>query len=145
MTMDNPKKDMTAHEDMTAHVPPSPKQMTIFDELSMDSESAHVLGIVRHHSGKGNAIQVRAIADLTGIAPRVVRDIVKTLIEHHHIRIGSSLGHPSGYYMIETDEEAAQNEKTLRKLGISILVHAAVLKKLTIAEYLRGIQGEMAI
>lgn len=120
-------------------------QLDIFDALSMDSDSQHVLHLIRGRVGRKNAMSVSTISERTAIPPRTVRDIVKNLIEHHMIRIGSALGQPSGYYMIQTQEEAEQNEKTLRKLGISILVRAAVLKKLTIREYMKQLQGGLEL
>ncbi len=123
----------------------SEKQLNIFDSLSMDSESQHVLSLIRVRNGRSEAISVASLTERTGIPPRTVRDIVKGLIEKHHIRIGSSLGNPPGYYMIATNEEAEQNERTLRRLGISILTRAAVLRKLTIEEYMKQLQGELRI
>jgi len=120
-------------------------QLNIFDELSMDSESQQVLGLIRGRVGRSTAISVSAIAGLTSIPARTVRDIVKGLIEKHHIRIGSSLGNPPGYYMIETKEEADQNERTLRRLGLSILTRAAVLRRITVKEYMKELQTEMGI
>jgi DNA-binding MarR family transcriptional regulator len=116
------------------------EQLNLFDPLNLDSESAHVLGIIRRHEGRGNAIAVDQITEQTGIAPRQVRDIVKGLIERHRVRIGSALRPPAGYYIIKTAEEAEENEKTLRRLGISILARAAVLKGIGIEEYLKRIQ-----
>jgi predicted ArsR family transcriptional regulator len=118
-------------------------QLDIFDELTMDSESQQVLGLIRVRHGRQQAITVDSIAESAGIPSRTVRDIVKHLIENHHIMIGSSLGRPAGYFMIATKEEAEQNERTLRKLGISILVHAAVLKRLSVKEYIRRLQEEI--
>jgi len=113
--------------------------------LSMDTESQQVLRLIRGRVGRQNAISVGFISEATGIPPRTVRYIAKNLIEQHRIRIGSSLGNPPGYYIIETKEEAEQNEKTLRKLGISILVRAAALKKITVREYMRQLQGELPL
>ena len=121
------------------------KQLDIFDALSMDSESQHVLGLIRVRVGRSMALSVNTIAGLTSIPARTVRDIVKGLIEKHHVRIGSSLGNPPGYYMIENKEEADQNERTLRRLGLSILTRAAVLRRLTVQEYMREIQGELGL
>lgn len=121
------------------------KQLDIFDKLSLDSDSQYVLHLIQGRIGRQSAISVSDISELTAIPPRTVRDIVKKLIEHHRIRIGSALGSPSGYYMIQTKEEAEQNERTLRKLGISILVRAAALRKLTIREYLNKLQGELKL
>ena len=121
------------------------KQLDIFDELSMDTEEQQVLGLIRVRVGREQAIMVASIAEHTAIPPRTVRDIVKGLIEKHHIRIGSSLGNPAGYYMIETMEEAEQNERTLRRLGISILTRAAMLKRLTVKEYISRIQEELEL
>ena len=44
-----------------------------------------------------------------------------------------------------TEEEAEENERWLRKLGISVLVHAAVLKKLSIKEYMKELQEELEL
>jgi len=121
------------------------KQLDIFDALSMDTESMQVFGLIRVRIGRQSAISVGDISETTGIPPRTVRTIAKSLIERHSIRIGSSLGNPPGYYIIETQEEAEQNEKTLRKLGISILVRAATLKKITVKEYMRQLQGELPL
>jgi len=120
-------------------------QLDIFDKLALDSDSQFVLHLIQGRIGRQSAISVSDISELTSIPPRTVRDIVKNLIEHHLVRIGSALGSPSGYYIIRTKEEAEQNERTLRKLGISILVRAAVLRKLTIKEYLRHLQGELKL
>jgi len=120
-------------------------QTNMFDALSMDTDSKVVYSIIGCRFGKQGAVSVERIADMTGIPPRTVRDIVKHLIEHHQIRIGSSLGNPPGYYMIVTKEEAEQNEQTLRKLGISILTRAAVLKRLTIKEYMGRLQEELPL
>lgn len=124
---------------------PEQLQMNLFDTLSMDSDSAMVLRIIGRHQGRASAITVEIISELTGIAPRQVRDIVKHLIEHHHARIGSALTRPAGYYMIATDDEAAQNELTLRRLALSILTRAAVLKNLTVQEYMRRLQCELPL
>ena len=124
---------------------PRGKQLDIFDEMTMDSESQHVLGLIRRRNGRSEALSVATLSELTGISPRTVRDIVKVLIEKHHIRIGSSLGNPPGYYMIATKEEAEQNERTLRRLGLSILTRAAVLKKLEVRDYLKQFQGELPL
>ena len=121
------------------------EQLDIFDPLSMDSDMQHVLGLIRGRVGKASAISVAKLSSITSIPPRTVRSIVKDLIEEHYIRIGSSLGNPAGYYMIKTEEEAEQNERTLRRLGISILKRAAVLKKLTVKEYMKGLQEEMSL
>ena len=120
-------------------------QLDIFDLLSMSTDSQIVSNIIGCRYGKQRAVSVEQIADMTGIPSRTVRDIVKHLIEHHQLRIGSSLGNPPGYYMIVTREEAAQNEKTLRRLGISILTRAAVLKRLTIKEYMSQLQEELKL
>lgn len=121
------------------------RQLNLFDALSMDSESAMVLGIVRRHVGRDQAVSVEEISRRSGVAPRQVRDIVKGLIEKHRVRIGSALCAPAGYYMIATEEEAETNERTLRRLGISILVRAAVLRGIGIEEYLRKMQGNLGI
>jgi predicted transcriptional regulator of viral defense system len=121
------------------------EQLNMFDGLSMDSDSLMVLGIIKRHGGKERAVSVERISAETKVAPRQVREIVKGLIEKHRVRIGSSLRSPNGYYMIQTPEEAEENEKTLRRLGISILVRAAVLRGLEIEEYLRKVQREIGI
>lgn len=123
----------------------APRQMDLFDPLTMDSDELAVWGIIRGHIGHERAVSVEAISERSGVAPRQVRDIVKGLIERHRVRIGSSLVNPAGYYLIETDEEAERNERTLRRLGLSVLTRAAVLKRLTVAEYLRRVQMELGI
>lgn len=120
-------------------------QIDLFDALSLDTDSRQVLNLIMPRIGRARAISVSGIASYTGIPDRTVRDIVKHLIERHQVRIGSSLGNPPGYYMIATKEEAEQNEKTLRRLGISILTRAAVLKKLTVKEYMKRLQEELKL
>jgi len=120
-----------------------PNQLDLFDALNMDSDSWTVYGIIINRLGREQAVSVDAISEQTGIAGREVRDIVKRLIEQHHVRIGSALAKPSGYYMIQSDEEAEANERTLRRLGLSILVRASVLKRLTVAEYMKRLQTEL--
>jgi sugar-specific transcriptional regulator TrmB len=111
----------------------------------MDSDEIAVYGIIRGHTGLESAVSVGAISERSGVPPRQVRDIVKGLIERHRVRIGSSLSNPPGYYLIATDEEAERNERTLRRLGLSVLTRAAVLKRLTVAEYMKRLQVEIGI
>lgn len=123
----------------------APGQMDLFDALEMDSDEISVYGIIRRHSGRDHAVSVEEISRLSGVAPRQVRDIVKGLIERHRVRIGSALKKPAGYYMIETREEAEQNELTLRRLGLSVLSRAAAIRKLTVREYMRRLQTELEV
>ncbi len=123
----------------------APGQMDLFDALEMDSDEISVYGIIRRHAGRDHAVSVEEISRLSGVAPRQVRDIVKGLIERHRVRIGSALKKPAGYYMIETREEAEQNELTLRRLGLSVLSRAAAIRKLTVREYMRRLQTELEV
>ena len=119
--------------------------MDLFDALDMDSDELSVYGIIRVRAGRERAVSVEEISRLSGVAPRQVRDIVKGLIERHRVRIGSALKKPAGYYMIETREEAEQNELTLRRLGLSVLSRAAAIRKLTVREYVRQLQTELEV
>lgn len=119
------------------------KQLNMFDALTMDTPCQQVLTVVSRRIGRNQAISVEEVTLITGIPGRTVRNIVKHLIEHHMVRIGSALGRPSGYFMIANKEEAEANEKTLRHLALSTLRHAAVIKQLAIKDYLSQIQGEL--
>jgi hypothetical protein len=53
-----------------------PVQTDLFDMLSMDSDTHRVYRIINVRHGRDRAITVSEIAGMTGIHPRMVRDIV---------------------------------------------------------------------
>lgn len=102
----------------------SPQELT--------KEESLVLSLIQ--PGRGNARQVNAIAEATGIHWRIVQKIVRRLIDDHGVCIGSTSGVPAGYYLITDPAEIENVYHSLRHRGIQILMRAGKLKKISVSE-----------
>jgi len=107
--------------------------------FDLTDEERHVLGLLR--PGRENARSVRFLAGMLGVSQVRLREIVRGLIEHHGICIGSRTGNPPGYYIITEPEEIEEVYRSLRHRGIMILMRAARLKKISVTEVFG--QGEL--
>lgn len=83
-----------------------------------------VLAIVREHRGRAAAIDMHAIASRTGITTREIQTIVKTLVEEHHLPIGTATSRPFGYFWIATNEERKKVRAHFVRRALSTLNHA---------------------
>lgn len=96
-------------------------------------------------TGAENARQIKTLAEETGIPGRQVQAIVETLILEYQVPIGTSMRPPYGNYLIDSAAELEATVELLRVRGISNLVRAAALKKMTLAMYLEEVQVELEL
>lgn len=111
-------------------------------EPQLNPEEELVSGIIAAARGRDRAVQVREIARRTGIDERRVRDIVKDLVERHHLPIGSTSGHPGGYYTITDQAELRAVRCSLIRRAVSILNRAKVYDK---AGWVSEMAGQLAL
>lgn len=109
------------------------EQLDIFRD-SLTEQEGLVWRVIEGHRGKGNPIQVGAIAQQTEMNERVVREVVSHLVNRHGKMIGSSTGNPAGFYVITDREELERHLRSLRHRGILCLVRAAALQKKSLEE-----------
>ncbi|HBE44256.1 MAG TPA: hypothetical protein DDW17_02075 [Deltaproteobacteria bacterium] len=107
-------------------------QMELNFSPQLNYEERRIYQLLKY--GRSNAISVRQIAESTGYDDVQIRNTIRHLILDHNILIGSAVSNPPGFYIPETKEEVEQATKSLRHRGISILVRAAKLQKLTLEE-----------
>jgi malonyl CoA-acyl carrier protein transacylase len=95
-------------------------------ERELNGVESRVLAVLRSHTGRRAAIRAKAMAAMLGITEREVRDVVKTLIEEHHVPIASSVEAPYGFFMPATPEEveAYANSLKSRIRSIATRLHA---------------------
>ncbi len=72
-----------------------------------------VRNLIHCHHGKLNAITADEMAHLLNVRERKVRVALLYLLVEERIPIGSSVGAPKGYYVIESRMEADENLATL--------------------------------
>lgn len=118
---------------------PVPQLSMLFLEMTPDEK--RVWRILQDHRGRARAITGAELAAQAEIPWRECRDLMKTLIEFHHCRIGSAPGRPPGYFIIETAAEAEECYRVLRGQGLSTLKRAAVLRGIE----LRKLVGQLSL
>ena len=118
---------------------PASQMSMLFLEMTPDEKA--VWRILQDHRGRARALTGEALAERAGLPWRECRDVMKSLIEAHHCRIGSAPGRPPGYFVIETPGEALECCRVLRGQGLSVLKRAAVLQGVS----LRELFGQIAL
>ncbi len=98
----------------------------------LTTEERAVLGLLK--KGRENAITEKAISDITGLSGVEVRAIIRHLILEHGYLIASAVSTPAGFFVAETEDEVREATRSLRHRGISILIRAAKLQKLSLEE-----------
>ena len=83
------------------------------------------------HPGEASAITGASIEQITGIPYDRIRAIIRHLITKHNCMIGSN---GNGYFVPVTADESIRITKSLRRRGISILVRAAKIQKISLEE-----------
>lgn len=85
---------------------------------------SHFLRILQQHRGLAQAIPVPQMAAELGVSSRVAQEIKKSLVEQHHVSIGSSCGKRSGWFIpidqAEVDATIKNYKKRVRSLCILI-------------------------
>jgi len=87
--------------------------------------------------GKQNAIKQSELARMIGEHPRVVRRLIRKLIEAGVV-IGSTPCPPYGYYICETQEELQENYRRLIDQAKSIMRRAVAFQKTDEALRIKG-------
>lgn len=100
----------------------------------MSPDEARIWTLVAARQGRANAIGAAELARVTGVADRVVRKIVKGLIEEHGCPIASSPHQPPGYFIPEELPEILQALDSLKGRALSILVRMSRLRRTTLRE-----------
>lgn len=93
--------------------------------------------------GRGNARQVSAVAEATGLRSRRVQEIIEHLVHVHQWPIGTAMSPPFGNYLIDNPEELEETVELLRTRGISSLSRAAALRRMSLRRYLASVQTEL--
>lgn len=88
------------------------KQITQKNKMTADEQL--VLEIIAGHRGRDNAVTTGFIASRTGYNIRLIRIIVKSLIENHHIPIAATTNTPYGYYIPQTVKEVVEYKRNLQ-------------------------------
>lgn len=114
-----------------------------FDSMPLSQDEAAVLACLGH--GRESAVSSTEIERLTGMKPRRVQQIVRSLRLNGHM-IGSSTSEPMGYYITDEQGDNVEMARKLRSRGIKVLMLAAKFQKaslqMTFAQALIEFQGE---
>lgn len=90
-----------------------------------------IIDILQTCKGKDKATLGANIASLTGISYCDVRQTISHLVNEHHCLIAS---YSRGYYIPVTAAEVDAATRSLRHRGISILVRASRLQKISLED-----------
>ena len=115
------------------------EQMDIFNTLRqaqgerrLEPEEQRIISLLKE--GKESAKGVHWLALMVGVSDVKLRETVRHLIDEHGYCIGSRTGEPAGYYIITEPGEIDEVYRSLRHRGISILVRASKLKRISLEE-----------
>lgn len=100
----------------------------------MSPDESRVWSLIANHRGRSEAISAPLLAIRTGLSDRMVRKIVKALIEVHGCPIASSPHPPAGYYVPEALPEIMDTLDSLRGRALSILTRMSRLRRTTLKE-----------
>lgn len=107
---------------------PKPKPIVTtdaFDWSKLSHDEARLLRVILPHRGKAQAIPVPEAAARAELPMRFAQDVVKGLIETHHVPIGSSSSAVlPGWYLCVEAAELESNWRALRSRALSILGRA---------------------
>jgi hypothetical protein len=82
--------------------------------------------------GRESAVKEKYLSQETSLKGKEVREIIRHLIMFHGMLIASSPA--DGFWIAETEEEIREATRSLRHRGISILVRAAKLQRISVEE-----------
>jgi len=86
--------------------------------------------------GRENARRVADLAAEAGLSPRHAQELIQHLLLKHHVPVGTAMAEPFGNYLINSDEDLAETVSLLRSRGLSNLVRAAALKRMSLRRFL---------
>jgi hypothetical protein len=108
----------------------------------MSPEERRVAEIIAKCRGRGKAVQARHVGYKVGLPERKVREIIKKLVEQHHLPIGSTSAVDGGYYMITDLKELRQVRASLVRRAVSILGRAKAYDR---AGWVAEMAGQLAM
>lgn len=108
----------------------------------MTREEKAVAAILTEHRGRAKAIMARRLAELAGLDERRLRQVIKHLVERHHMAIGSTTSVPPGYYLITDPRERAAVRRSLMRRALSILERARAYDR---AGWVHQLAGQLAL
>ncbi len=113
--------------------------------LSLTIDEKQVLTCIRFRRGAENAISIREITKSTGLEPREVKNIVRTLRCNFHLPIGSSKhAIKGGYFIILTQQDQAIFDSDfLGQIRAQVDAHRAVSGPHRTRELLGQLQMEI--
>lgn len=82
--------------------------------LHLEHAEREVLRRLRYQRGVANAMPIRELEQLTGLKPRDIKQVIRTLRLNFHLPIGSSKhSGTGGYYLMVTKEDQSAWVKTV--------------------------------
>lgn len=110
---------------------------------ALNSDERAVWDVLKNHRGRAHAIRKADLACAVGLPERKMREAIKSLVEKHRFRIGSTPTHPPGYFIIISDGEAWECCRRYRGQALSILVREMWLRRITRRELLGQLELEL--
>lgn len=108
-----------------------PAPLAVIHGDALTPEERLITRLLQNHRGKDAAVKAKTMEELFNMSNVAVRSTIRHLIEYHGLCIGSS---GVGYFMADSPDEIDSVTRSLRHRGISILVRAAKLQKISIEE-----------
>lgn len=99
--------------------------------------------IASRATGRDHALGVRDLTAATGLSDRMIRRIVKALIEDHGCPIASSPHPPAGYFVPAGLLEITETLDGLRSRALSILTRMSRLRRITLHETVEQLQLDL--
>ena len=116
-----------------------------FNILDLTEEEWAVWSVLRSHRGQGGAIKKVQLARLCGLPEREMRNVIKDLIQTHHLPIGSTSKPPYGYFIIETPDEAAEVCEREYRRALSVLYKIKCLRNISARELAGQIKIDLEV
>jgi transcription initiation factor IIE alpha subunit len=103
-------------------------------------EKSRVLGILRAHHGKAQAITSRELAKRLQLSTREVREIIAQLVSEGELIGASVAGVDGGFYLIENEADLEETRAILRSRASKIFERDRELCKAWIRRHGRALQ-----
>lgn len=100
----------------------------------MSPDEIRIWTLIAERHGRAHAIGVHDLVAATLLSERVVRRVVKALIEDHSCPIASSPHPPAGYFIPAELPEILEALNSLKGRALSILVRMSRLRRTTLRE-----------
>lgn len=99
--------------------------------------------LIRRHR-KNNPAPVALVIERTGMSNRGARNMIRDLVVHHYLPIGSSsAGDHPGYYWISDPQELEAAAQSLISRGVSTIVRGSKLLNMNKAQIVGQIEAAL--